>query len=187
MTLAFENNNNIIVHAHKKIRFYARDNHYIFLGQSVRWISTIIGLQSKLVIYIGNLKAHTNIAGPHSPNHEGTVKPVDKCLVWTIKPVRTLPTIPPAIQEESRICSVPGQVHPDRRIQISQVSNSSKSETRCDRVLCTAKKPLLQSEKQQKIFTFDPVHRTRCGKIQPKKLTKIERKQLNHVSQLSPN
>jgi hypothetical protein len=153
------------------IRSYARDNYYIFLAHRVWWISSMIGLQSELVISIGILRAQIKIAGHNSQNHICTVMPVDECLVRTAKLVHTILTIPPAIQAESRICSVPSQVHPDRRIQNSQAVNTSMWEAHWDIVLGTAKESLLQSEKQQKWFTVNPWAKTHQGKIQDKKLT----------------
>jgi len=54
MTVIFENDSDIIVYALEKVITFARDNHYIFLAQSIWWISSIIGLQSKLMTYINN-------------------------------------------------------------------------------------------------------------------------------------
>jgi len=56
MTISFENDNDIIVYALEKIISYARELQYIFLAQSVWWISSIIRLQQGLVVYINNLK-----------------------------------------------------------------------------------------------------------------------------------
>jgi len=56
MTITFENDNDIIVYAFGKIISYAGDNQYIFLAQSVWWISSILKLQEELVIHIHNLK-----------------------------------------------------------------------------------------------------------------------------------
>jgi len=54
MTITFENDNNVIVYALGKIISYARNNQFIFLAQSVWWISSIIGLQQGLIIRIDN-------------------------------------------------------------------------------------------------------------------------------------
>jgi hypothetical protein len=56
MTITFEHDNDVIIYALEKIISYARDNRYIFLAQSVWWISSIIGLQEGLVIHIDNLR-----------------------------------------------------------------------------------------------------------------------------------
>jgi len=50
-----------IVYALEKIIAFARSNQYIFLAQNVWWISSVIGLQSDLVIYIDNLQTRSNL------------------------------------------------------------------------------------------------------------------------------
>jgi hypothetical protein len=61
MTITFESDQDIIVYALEKIISFARDNSYIFLAQSVWWISSIIGLQQGLVIHIDNLKIRKDL------------------------------------------------------------------------------------------------------------------------------
>jgi len=56
MTISFENYNEVIIYTLEKIISYARDNQYIFLAQSIWWISWIIGLQLGLVTYIVTLQ-----------------------------------------------------------------------------------------------------------------------------------
>jgi hypothetical protein len=60
MTITFENDNDVIVYALEKIISYARNNQYIFLAQSVWWISSILGLQQGLIIHLDNLNARRN-------------------------------------------------------------------------------------------------------------------------------
>jgi hypothetical protein len=67
MTITFESNNDVIVYTLERIIAFARDNQYIFLAQSVWWISSILGLQQGLVIHIDNLKARS-IVGKLSDN-----------------------------------------------------------------------------------------------------------------------
>jgi hypothetical protein len=57
MTITFENDNDLIVYALEKIISYVRNNHSIFLAQSIWRISSIIGLQEGLIIHIDNLEA----------------------------------------------------------------------------------------------------------------------------------
>jgi hypothetical protein len=57
MTITFESEEDVIVYGLQKIISYARDNSYIFLAQSIWWISSILGLQEELVIHIDHLKA----------------------------------------------------------------------------------------------------------------------------------
>jgi hypothetical protein len=61
MTITFESDKDIIVYALEKIISFARDSSYIFLAQSVWWISSIIGLQEELIIHIDNLKARAEV------------------------------------------------------------------------------------------------------------------------------
>jgi hypothetical protein len=64
MTITFESDKDVIVYALEKIISFARTNKYIFLAQSVWWISSIIGLQEGLVIFIDNLTIRSNIGNP---------------------------------------------------------------------------------------------------------------------------
>jgi len=64
MTITFANDNDAIVYALEKIISYARNHQYIFLAQSVWWISSIIGLQEGSVIHIDNLKAREILGEP---------------------------------------------------------------------------------------------------------------------------
>jgi hypothetical protein len=68
MTITFESDKDVIVYALEKIISFARDNSYIFLAPTVWWISSIIGLQQGLVIYIDNLKIRSNLT---TDNKEG--------------------------------------------------------------------------------------------------------------------
>jgi hypothetical protein len=64
MTITFESDKDVIVYALEKVISYARDNQYIFLAQSIWWISSIIGLQEELIIHIDKLKVRENIEKP---------------------------------------------------------------------------------------------------------------------------
>jgi hypothetical protein len=64
MTITFESDKDVIVYALEKKISYARNNQYIFLAQSIWWISSTIRLQEGLVIYIDNLKVRENIGKP---------------------------------------------------------------------------------------------------------------------------
>jgi len=61
MTITLENDKDVIVYTFEKIISYTQNNQDIFLAQSVWWISLIIDLQQRLVIYIDNLKVQGNI------------------------------------------------------------------------------------------------------------------------------
>jgi hypothetical protein len=61
MTITFENENDVVVYALEKIISYARENQYIFLAQSVWWISSIVGLQQGLINHINNLNTRKKL------------------------------------------------------------------------------------------------------------------------------
>jgi hypothetical protein len=61
MTITFESDKDVIIYALEMIISSARNNQYIFLAQSVWWISSIIELQEGLVIHIDNLKAQSEV------------------------------------------------------------------------------------------------------------------------------
>jgi hypothetical protein len=59
MTITFADDKLVIVYALETIISYTRDNRYIFLAQTIRWIASILGLQEGLIIHIDNLKARS--------------------------------------------------------------------------------------------------------------------------------
>jgi len=61
MPVTFENNNHIIIYTLEKIISFARNNQYIFLAQSIWWISSIIGFRKELIIHIDSLKTQSDI------------------------------------------------------------------------------------------------------------------------------
>jgi len=61
MTLTFENDTEVVVYTLQKILSYARDNQYIFLAQSIWWISSIIGLQQGWIVHIDDWQWPVNI------------------------------------------------------------------------------------------------------------------------------
>jgi len=61
MTITFKNDNDITVYALDKVISYARDIQYMFLAQSIWWISLFVGLQQRLIIHIDNLKIQEDI------------------------------------------------------------------------------------------------------------------------------
>jgi len=68
MTLAFENDNDVIVHTLEPSISYTRDNQKIYLAQSICWISCIIGLQSGLITHIHNVKPRALIYSEQRPD-----------------------------------------------------------------------------------------------------------------------
>jgi hypothetical protein len=66
MTITFENENDVIIYALEKIISFTRNHHYICLGQSVSWITSILRFQSGLVIHIDTLRIRRDIGKPES-------------------------------------------------------------------------------------------------------------------------
>jgi len=98
MPIIFENDNDIIVYTHKKIIPYARYNQYIFLAQSIWWISSIIGLQQGLVIHIDNLKKRSEV--PAQGTGRSTVSTINQQSID--QSVRQVSTTLRDAEEESR-------------------------------------------------------------------------------------
>jgi hypothetical protein len=161
MPITFENDNDVIVYALEKIISFARNNQYVFLAQSVRWISSIIGLQQKLVVHIDNLRSSINC------NQE------ESCS-------RAVSAIPRNLQEEPLDKLDSQRIHPSR---ISQVDNSVATD-HLDKVLEESEEFPQKSHIQKK--RFDPLPRTRQGKVEPRNLAKGERKKLSRIIQESP-
>jgi len=57
----FESKSNVTIYALEQIISYAKTHQYIFLAQSIWWISSIIGLQQGLIIHIDNLRKQEDI------------------------------------------------------------------------------------------------------------------------------
>jgi len=113
MTITFENNNDVIVYALEKIVPYPRDNQYIFLAQSVWWISSIIQLQQELVVHIDNLRIRSEV-----PAQRDIVRAleVEVCVA------------PRDIQGDRGSPSRLDNIHPDRIFQVQNKvpDNSSR-------------------------------------------------------------
>jgi len=198
MSITFENNNDIIVYALEKIISSARENQYIFLAQSIWWISSIIGLQQGLVTYIDNLKKGSDVTiRGVSKQHDG--------LVWCPRIVSPMPR---DIQEELPPRSESGNIHPDRLPQIdntthdksdlvescqepqSQVVSSDVSDPnlgrseseQLPRIITEMEQFLVKSRKERKAFNkqilIDSLPRTRSGKVIIKPLSNKQRSYL---------
>jgi len=74
MTLTFEDDKDVIIYALEIIISHARDIQYIFLAQSVWWISSILGLQPGLIIHIDNLKVRKPVI-PHDQIPSNIIHP----------------------------------------------------------------------------------------------------------------
>jgi hypothetical protein len=64
MTITFDNDNDVIVYAFKKVIAYARRTQQIFVAQCVWWLASAVGLESGLVIHIDNLHGRTVVEEP---------------------------------------------------------------------------------------------------------------------------
>jgi hypothetical protein len=101
----------------EKIISYTRENKYIFLAQSVWWISSIIGLQQGLVIYIDNLEKRTEIG----ENKTTLQNPASKGKTALHHRRQEVSVTPREIQKDSRFKERINKVHPDR---VSYIDNT---------------------------------------------------------------
>jgi len=134
MTITFENDNDFIVYALEKIISFARTRQYIFLAQSVWWISSIIGLQSGLLTYIDYLQkgAEASFREPRQLN--------------TNHRARVNSSSPRDIQGEFEPCPV------HRHTSISEPSDMENSNTeRQDKTLQECEELLQCSRRQRRI------------------------------------
>jgi hypothetical protein len=120
MTLTFESDKDVIVYALKQIISYARNNQYLFLAQSVWWISSIIGLQQDSVIHIDNLKISRDL---------GTVIPSVSPFVEQ-EPLDTTKVKIPEVEDINR------HIHPSRLAAI-QGNNSNYSDSENESISTT--------------------------------------------------
>jgi len=189
MIITFGNDNDIIVYALEKIISCARENQYIFLAQSIGWISSIIGLQAELVTYINKL--WINLPAPKArnviPNKETTASahPCNQSPeiskregnpevnIWWEEIVSPTPR---DIQEDPRPYNEVDRVHPDRIHQVRKGTLRLSSEKEWDSepnqqpiVLKEAGEILRKSRKGRKAFNKekakDQLSRMRSGKI----------------------
>jgi hypothetical protein len=115
MPIIFENNNDVVVFALEKVISYARDIQYIFLAQSVWWISSILGLQKGLIAYIDDLQIRAEIS------------PVQ--ITAESKQLIQRQTVRATVDREISIEVSSPNVHPDRASQIqTSKDNYIKSE-----------------------------------------------------------
>jgi len=125
MTITFENDTDVIVYALEKIISFARTNQHIFLAQSIWWISSIIGLQSEVVIYIHNLRkwAEVPFRDPEPIN--------------TNCSIRDISSTPRDIQEESRPCPILCQTNNSkpRDTENSDTEHQNRVLQECDEFL----------------------------------------------------
>jgi hypothetical protein len=125
MIITFQNDNDVIVYALEKIISYARNNQYIFLAQSVWWISSIIGLHEGLVIHINNLRKRSIIANPElrleSSIHQ---EPPDNFQESEDPQDREVSSVPKDLQEATRNNDASPNIHPDRINQVDTTATA---------------------------------------------------------------
>jgi 3-mercaptopyruvate sulfurtransferase SseA len=102
MTIAFENDNDVIVYASEKVISYARRTQLLFVAQCVWWLASIVGLEQGLVSYIDNLREQEEKPKTHHPLE-----------------AREVSSTPRNLQEDTRIQEVLDQaeeiIKPSRR------------------------------------------------------------------------
>jgi len=170
MTINFENDKDVIVYALEKIICYARDNRYTFVGQSVWWIASVIGLVEGLATHIDNLRIRFE-AG-HLVAEEDHL-PVEKDL-------RVIP--------QKRICTEAqdSYIHPDRLLQVDRSSGNPEAKTsqaeldRASLLIQGGNKFVNQSRKDRRALKQRPcvLSRTRSGKVPIKNSKQKQRKRL---------
>jgi len=174
MTITFENENDIIVYALEKIISYARDNHYIFIAQSVWWIASVIGLSEGLATHIDNLRIRFE-ANLIVAEEDKISKEKDSTIISSKRPNT-------AIQEN--------HIHPDRISQIgnkdsddNEVDNSELESDRATFIIQSARRFVNKSRKERQAYKQKPhvLSRTRSGKVPAKPLTKKQRNRLRAI------
>jgi hypothetical protein len=77
MTITFENDNDVITYAFKKVISHARRTQQTFVAQCVWWIASIIGLQQKLANCIDDiqLRQEVKIVPEKAPDFTKSISP----------------------------------------------------------------------------------------------------------------
>jgi len=184
MTITFENDRDIMVYALGNIISYARVNQYIFLAQTIWWISSIIGLQQRLVDHIDKLRDRPE-AGQCIPQVTGTVGQSQANQL-----IRRISATPRDNQEESR-CGVDLQnIHPNRVFQIhnmiqdiSDLELDSSESSRSSCLIEKTKQFIKNFQKERKAIRkpVSPLTRTRSGKVPEKPLTEKQRSRFQAI------
>jgi hypothetical protein len=98
MTVTFENDNDVIVHALEKVIFHAKRTQQIFVAQCIWWLASIIGLERELINYIDKLQSRVNVTViPEKVRTESRLVPEEV----PVRRVSVLP-IPRDLQEDQR-------------------------------------------------------------------------------------
>jgi len=170
MTITFENDHEVIVYALEKVICYARDNHYLFIAQSIWWIASVIGLSKELATHIDNLKIR----------FEASQLVLEEDQLSSKENLITL------LPENLETTTQESCIHPDRILQVNkdnEYSEAESSQAQLDRataVIQSAKKFIGLSRKERNALKKKPcgLSKTRSGKILVKPLTKKQRNRL---------
>jgi len=172
MTITFKDDRDVIVYALERIICYARDNQYIFIAQSVWWISSVIGLSEELATHIDSLRIQ-----------------VEKSQIATKEDQLTPEKLSSVIPQEQPSTGTPkGHIHTDRLFQIDRDSESLEAENSQDElvqsIVQSGNKFVNKSRKVKQALTQKPsvLTRTRSGKIPVQTLTKKQRNRLQAIS-----
>jgi len=191
MTITIENNNNIIVYPFENVISYARDNQYIFLAQSIWWISSNIGLQQGLFVYINNLRERASKATVDTSS-DGTknIHPSRLCNIPASQREREVSAIPRDIQEDSQSNQESSEVQPDKICQvlhtICDISNLEVGYSKSDwvtQIIEKTEKFIIDSRRDMKALNKkpDPLSHTRSGKVPVKPLSEKQRNYLQSI------
>jgi len=195
MPITYENYRDVIINALEKIISFIRDNQYIFLAQSIWWISSFIGLQKGLVTHINNLNTRSEV---HLHANERL------SLVSDSRPPAKDSSIPIVtstherevlakhlnIQGNPRSSKEPGYIHPYRMSQINDTIHNVSDIEHIDlrpyqlsRVVESAKQFVHKSRKERTALKMQKeiLSRTKSGKIPTKPLFQKQRNYLQSI------
>jgi len=134
MTITFENDNDVIVYALKKVIAYARRTQQIFVVQCVWWLASVVELEQELIAQIDNSRKQSEaLLAKDRELSTGLVTSIQErrqpSPVAISRQARGISTVPRDIQEESRTVGETRYIHPDRVSQV-QDPNNDISESR---------------------------------------------------------
>jgi hypothetical protein len=163
MTITFENDNDVIVHALEKVISYARRTQQIFVAQCVWWLASIIGLEQGLIIHIDNLQERTNIGrNQYSENVDIPGKDIEIVESSQDRSAKIHPDRVPQIAKERAVSTVPRDLTEDQRL---------------DRILESAERVIQESLRGRTVAQQGRVNTLPTTKTQLKKARKIKRLQ----------
>jgi hypothetical protein len=150
------------VYALEKIISFSRDNQYVFVAQSIWWISLIIGLQQELIDHIDKLSNQINIINNEQKEIAITRTELSKGLDTDL-------------------------VHPDRILNIQNLREVSSTprdlveDQRLDNHLIIAKQVIKKSREARRKFTSENFNSLPSTKklfkvTKPRQLSKKEKR-----------